>query len=169
MRICLLAHIGSDRGRSIISGLRSEHLLRREAVSAELSTAFDFLAYRMRILGDTVFQVLQHPVGGLLRTLKGFQKNQWLLLAGAVAYYALLSIVPFLILTVIALSHLVDQGQLLGTLGRYLEWLVRSQSSALLNDLTLFMKNGAVIDVILLVTMLSSVLSPSRCSKNRCP
>jgi len=108
----------------------------------------------MRILGDTALQVLQHPVAFLLRTLKGFQKNQGLLLAGAVAYYALLSIVPFLILAVIALSHLVDQGELLGTLGRYLEWLVPSQSSALLNDLTLFMKNGAVIGVILLVTML---------------
>ena len=36
--------------------------------------------------------------------------------AGAVAYYALLSIVPFLILTVIALSHLVTQAELLDTL-----------------------------------------------------
>lgn len=108
----------------------------------------------MRVLSDTALQVLTHPVAFLLRTVRGFQKNQGLLLAGAVAYYALLSIVPFLILAVIALSHLVDQGELLGTLGRYLEWLVPSQSSALLNDLTLFLENGAVIGVILLVTML---------------
>ena len=39
------------------------------------------------------------------QTLKGFKANQGLLLAGAVAYYALLSIVPLLILTVIALSQ----------------------------------------------------------------
>ena len=108
----------------------------------------------MQVIGATAIHVLQHPVAFLLRILKGFQRNQGLLLAGAVAYYALLSIVPFLILAVITLSHLVDQGELLGTLGRYLEWLVPSQSSALLNDLTLFMQNGAVIGVILLVTML---------------
>ena len=45
------------------------------------------------------------------RTLKAFRANQGLLLAGAVAYYALLSIVPLLILTVIALSHLIDQAR----------------------------------------------------------
>ena len=45
------------------------------------------------------------------RVFKGFQANQGLLLAGAVAYYALLSVVPLLILTVIALSHFVDQAR----------------------------------------------------------
>ena len=52
--------------------------------------------------------VLQHPGSFALGTLKAFRANQGLLLAGAVAYYALLSIVPLLILSVIALSHLVD-------------------------------------------------------------
>ena len=47
------------------------------------------------------------------QVLKGFKANQGLLLAGAVAYYALLSVVPLLILTVIALSHVVDQAELL--------------------------------------------------------
>ena len=46
--------------------------------------------------------------GFALRTLKAFRANQGLLLAGAVAYYALLSIVPLLILIVIALSHVID-------------------------------------------------------------
>ncbi len=108
----------------------------------------------MRQPTGTAFFVLRHPVSFLLETLKGFQENQGLLLAGAIAYYALLSIVPFLILTVIALSHLVEQTELLDTLGRYLEWLVPSQSAALLIDLTLFLENGAVIGVVLLVTML---------------
>lgn len=105
-------------------------------------------------VSNSAIYVLKHPLDVALKTLRGFQKNQGLLLAGAVAYYALLSIVPFLILSLIALSHLVDQGDLLSTLGRYLEWLVPSQSSALLIDLTLFMENGAVIGVILLLTML---------------
>ena len=55
--------------------------------------------------------------------MKAFRANQGLLLAGAVAYYALLSIVPLLILTVIELSQIIDENELLQTLGRYLEWL----------------------------------------------
>ena len=72
--------------------------------------------------------VLKHPGAFALQTLKAFRANQGLLLAGAVAYYALLSIVPLLILTVIALSYVIDQAELLVTLGRYLEWLVPGQS-----------------------------------------
>ncbi|MDO8375794.1 MAG: hypothetical protein Q7S91_01225, partial [Aquabacterium sp.] len=75
-------------------------------------------------------QVLQSPGRFALQVLRGFRANQGLLLAGAVAYYALLSIVPLLILTVIALSHVVDQVELLQTVRRYLEWLVPGQSGA---------------------------------------
>jgi YihY family inner membrane protein len=108
----------------------------------------------MELLSDAALLVIKHPVDFVLQTLKGFQKNQGILLAGAIAYYTLLSIVPFLILTVIVLSHLVNQAELLGTLGRYLEWLVPSQSAALLNDLTRFLENRAVIGVVLAVTLL---------------
>ena len=59
--------------------------------------------------------VLKHPAAFVLQTLRAFRANQGLLLAGAVAYYALLSIVPLLILTVIVLSRLIDQGELLLT------------------------------------------------------
>lgn len=104
-------------------------------------------------LSKSALLVLKHPLAFVLQTLKGFHENQGILLAGAIAYYALLSIVPFLILTVIALSHLVDQGELLDTLGRYLEWLVPSQSAALLIDLNHFLVNGKVIGVVLLLTL----------------
>ena len=72
-------------------------------------------------LGPQARHVLAHPGPFVLHTLKAFRANQGLLLAGAVAYYALLSIVPLLILIVIALSHVIDQAELLATLGRYLE------------------------------------------------
>ena len=68
--------------------------------------------------------MLAHPGAFAWRVLKAFKANQGLLLAGAVAYYALLSVVPLLILAVIALSHVIDQAELLQTLGRYLEWLM---------------------------------------------
>jgi YihY family inner membrane protein len=88
------------------------------------------------------------------RVLKGFQSNQGLLLAGAVAYYALLSVVPLLILTVIALSHLVDQRELLVTLGHYLEWLMPGQSRAIVKELDNFVEHREVIGWLLLGTML---------------
>ena len=108
----------------------------------------------MKYLSQSALQVLIHPVSFVLLTFKGFRKNQGFLLAGAIAYYALLSVVPFLILTVMALSHLVDQAELLGTLKRYLEWLVPSQSTALLADLNRFLENGVAIGLVLLATIL---------------
>jgi YihY family inner membrane protein len=98
--------------------------------------------------------VLENPWAFTRRVLKGFQSNQGLLLAGAVAYYALLSVVPLLVLTVIVLSHIVDQGELLATLGRYLEWLIPGQSGAVVHELASFVEHREVIGWLLLATML---------------
>src|SRR5918999_38646 len=98
--------------------------------------------------------VWKHPGAFALQTLKAFRANQGLLLAGAVAYYALLSIVPLLILTVIALSYVIDQAELLATLGRYLEWLVPGQSRLIVAELTNFLDYRDVVGWLLLATML---------------
>jgi membrane protein len=98
--------------------------------------------------------VWKHPGAFALQTLRAFRANQGLLLAGAVAYYALLSIVPLLILTVIALSYVIDQAELLDTLGRYLEWLVPGQSRLIVAELTNFLDYRDVIGWLLLATML---------------
>ena len=90
----------------------------------------------------------------MLRTLKAFRANQGLLLAGAVAYYALLSIVPLLILVVIALSHVIDQWLLLETLERYLGWLFLGQSKPVVAELANFIRHREVLGWVLLVTML---------------
>ena len=99
-------------------------------------------------------QVRKRPWAFALRILKGFRANQGFLLAGAVAYYALLSIVPMLILTVIALSHFVEQQALLQTLGRYLEWLVPGQSRAIVAELANFLAHRDVLGWLLLASML---------------
>ena len=62
--------------------------------------------------------------------------------------------VPLLIVSVIALSHLIDQAELLSTLGRYLEWVVPSQSRAVLVDVSAFLQDRIAIGAVLLVTML---------------
>lgn len=108
----------------------------------------------MQPLGHHAAQLIHHPWAFALRTLRAFRANQGLLLAGAVAYYALLSIVPLLILTVIVLSHVVDQVELLRTVGRYLEWLVPGQSDAVVAELARFLAHGDIIGWVLLATML---------------
>jgi membrane protein len=108
----------------------------------------------MRQLSKSARQVLLHPASFALQVLRGFQRNQGLLLAGAIAYYALLSVLPLVILSTIALSHLVDQSVLLETVGRYLEWLVPSQSQAVLADVSGFLEHRATIGAVLLVSML---------------
>lgn len=89
-----------------------------------------------------------------MQTLKGFRANQGLLLSGAVAYYTLLSMVPLLILIVIALSHVIDQAELLSTLGRYLEWLVPGQAKSIVHELANFLEHRGVIGWVLLATMM---------------
>ena len=108
----------------------------------------------MRVLSPAGAYVVAHPGTFARRVLKGFKTSQGLLLAGAVAYYALLSVVPLLILTVIALSHFVDQEELLTTLGHYLEWLLPGQSQAVIVELANFVHHQSVIGWVLLGTML---------------
>lgn len=60
----------------------------------------------------------------LLRVLRGFRHNQGLLLAGALAFYTLLSIVPLSSLALIVLTHLIDEQQLLETLSTYLGMVI---------------------------------------------
>ena len=108
----------------------------------------------MRLLSPPAVYVLSRPGAFVWQVLKGFQANQGLLLAGAVAYYALLSVVPMLILILIALSHLIEPAELLRTLGLYLEWLMPGQSRAIVAELASFMEHRSVIGWVLLVTML---------------
>lgn len=97
---------------------------------------------------------MTHPGAFALRVLRAFRANQGLLLSGAVAYYTLLSIVPLLILILIVLSRFIDQGELLATLGRYLEWVTPGQSGAVIGELGSFLDHREVMGWVLLVTML---------------
>ncbi|HEY0845941.1 MAG TPA: YihY/virulence factor BrkB family protein [Noviherbaspirillum sp.] len=107
----------------------------------------------MEIIDDKARYILTHPGTFAWRVLRGFRANQGLLLAGAVAYYALLSIVPLLIVTVIALSHVIDRAELLETLGRYLEWLIPGQSKAIVGELGSFLLHREVVGLVLLGTL----------------
>jgi len=99
-------------------------------------------------------EVLRHPGAFALRVIKAFRANQGLLLAGAVAYYALLSLIPLLILLMIALSHFIDQTQLLATLNEYLQFMVPGQSDLLVEELRTFLKHREAVSGVLLLTMI---------------
>jgi membrane protein len=98
--------------------------------------------------------ILAHPLAFVWQVLKAFRANQGLLLAGAVAYYALLSIVPFLMLVVVVLSHFIDQAELLVTLRRYLEYLVPGQSKSITAEVAHFLDHRDLITWVLGATML---------------
>lgn len=98
--------------------------------------------------------IIAHPLAFAWQVLKGFRANQGLLLAGAVAYYALLSIVPFLMLVVVVLSHFFDQAELLVTLRRYLEYLVPGQSKSITAEVAHFLEHRDLITWVLVATML---------------
>jgi membrane protein len=126
----------------------------RQAKSSDL-ILFRPMESSMHILDrKAAAYVVTHPLAFAMQVLKGFRANQGLLLAGAVAYYSLLSIVPLLILVVVALSHVIDQGELLLALTRYLEWLLPGQSKPIVAELAHFLAHRDVIGWVLLVTML---------------
>jgi len=97
--------------------------------------------------------MLEHPGAFALRALKAFKANQGLLLAGAVAYYALLSIIPLLILVLIVLSHVVDRALLLETMARYLGWLFPGEGRAVLAELENFIEHRDVLGWVLGITL----------------
>ena len=90
----------------------------------------------------------------IVGTLKAFRANQGLLLAGAVAYYSLLSIIPLLILIVMGLSHFVPEAEVLEATARYLDWLLPGQGGALAGELSKFLAHREVLGWVLLGTML---------------
>ncbi|MTV38550.1 YihY/virulence factor BrkB family protein [Duganella radicis] len=98
--------------------------------------------------------VAGHPMDFTVQCLKGFRANQGLLLAGAVAYYSLLSILPLLMLVVVALSHVIDQQELLLTVGRYLNWLVPGQSKPIVAEVAQFLAHRDLVGGVLLISML---------------
>jgi len=73
------------------------------------------------------------------------QRPAGLLLSGAVAYYALLSIVPLLGLLLIGLSHIMEQGALLAAVRANLELLLPSQAAALTREFETFLAHRQVV------------------------
>jgi YihY family inner membrane protein len=90
----------------------------------------------------------------LLRVLRGFKRNQGLLLSGAVAYYTLLSIVPMSILALIVLSNFIEGEQLFHTLSTYIEMVIPGYAATLTEQVRVFLEHRKVIGIIGFLVML---------------
>lgn len=98
--------------------------------------------------------VLRHPLTFAGRVLRRFQANRGLLLAGAIAYYALLSLVPSIILLLVVLSQVVSEAQLLTMLHRYLEQLVPGESEIILDQVAQFLGHRRALGWMMAGTLL---------------
>ena len=107
----------------------------------------------MKKFASNARKALRHPLAFALAVLKQFRANQGLLLAGAVAYYALLSLVPLLILVVLALTQVFDQAST--EHDRCVSRVRRpEQSAALVGELQNFLDTSGDRRLLLLVLML---------------
>jgi len=97
--------------------------------------------------------------GFLLRVLGRFRQNQGLILAGSIAYYTLLSVIPLLILILIVLSHFMDPELLIETMGRFLELVIPGYAAALTEQVQVFLRYRGVIGTvgILVLVFFSSI------------
>ncbi|MEJ5358306.1 MAG: YihY/virulence factor BrkB family protein [Desulfobacterales bacterium] len=88
------------------------------------------------------------------QVLREFQRCQGLLLAGAVAYYTLLSIVPLLALLLVGLSHFVDSEQLIHTVADNLELLIPGYAESLAEQVRMFLARRHLVGAVGFVIML---------------
>ncbi len=89
-----------------------------------------------------------------LNVLRNFRENQGLLLAGAIAYHTLLSVVPMLILTLIVLSHFIEEYKLLQTVSTHLGMIMPGYAATLTAQVEVFIEHREVIGIIGVIVML---------------
>ena len=116
------------------------------------------LEYRAGGLMKNKFQNINLIMGRLfsflLRVVRSFRRNQGLLLSGAIAYYTLLSIVPLSTLTLILLSHFMEQEQLFQIISIYLEMAIPGYAATLTEHVRVFLEHRSLYGLIGFLSML---------------
>lgn len=88
------------------------------------------------------------------RVVSRFLKNKGILLAGAVGYNALLSLVPLFAILLILLSHVFDESLILSAVDAELRVVIPGQAETLITALSAFLENRSVISSIGLLVLL---------------
>ena len=99
-------------------------------------------------------KILRHPGAFMWRVLKGFKRNQGLLLSGGVAYNSLLSIIPMLALILIGLSQFIEQDKLLEIIIRELELIVPGYAEKIAAEVVAFLQYRQFVGIIGIGVML---------------
>jgi membrane protein len=103
---------------------------------------------------EDIVQLLSQFFGFLLRVVRGFMRNQGLLLSGAIAYYTLLSIVPLSILALTGLSHFIEEEQLFDTLSTFTGMLIPGYTAILAEQVKVFLVHRQTVGIIGFLAML---------------
>ena len=98
--------------------------------------------------------ILRRPGKFLLRVLNGFKRNQGLLLAGAVAYYTLLSVIPMLALLLVGLSHFIEEQQLYNTILTNLKLVIPAHAERVAGLVWGFLARRQLVGVLGILVML---------------
>jgi YihY family inner membrane protein len=98
--------------------------------------------------------VLHAPLGFVGGILSSFRANQGFLLAGAVAYYTLLSIMPMCALILVVLSQVIEPQRLLDITQGYLALVAPGKAPALMAQIEVFIENWKLVGVVGLAVML---------------
>ena len=88
------------------------------------------------------------------RVLKGFKRNQGLLLSGGVAYNSLLSLIPMLALILIGLSEFIEQEKLLQIIITELELIVPGHAEKIAEEVAAFLEYRQFVGIIGIGVML---------------
>jgi membrane protein len=109
----------------------------------------------MHTFSPRVRHVLNHPLSFIVRVLVAFRDNQGFLLSGAVAFNALLSIIPILALCAVALSFWFEPQFVLESARNYLGMLAPTQANAIVNQLAAFLRNWQIIGLVGMLTVIT--------------
>lgn len=99
----------------------------------------------MLSLNQCAAYMLRRPGSFFWHVVKGFKHNQGVLLAGAVAYYMLLSIVPLIALLLVGLSQIYPADTLLETLNRELQLIIPAGGAVLTDHFAGFLQHKKLI------------------------
>jgi YihY family inner membrane protein len=108
----------------------------------------------MTMLSARIRYVLDRPWRFAGQVVAGFRANQGFLLAGAVAYYTLLSTIPMFALILVLLSQFRETPALLTALQEYLVLVAPGQAEALVAQISVFLDNWKVVGLTGLVLLL---------------
>lgn len=97
--------------------------------------------------------VARHPLAFLNSVLSGIRRHQVFLLAGAVAYYTLLALIPMLALMLVGLSQLIPSEQLLAATHEALTVVTPGLADKLTAEIRTFIGNWQVIGVVGVLTL----------------